>query len=57
MNSNMKLNEDTLRVLEFSIIGEEKQNLKSIDKPKKDADMVNEIVKIIKKEVNRESRD
>ena len=47
-NSNMKLNEDVLRMIEWKIINTERENIKS----HKVNDIVNEIVKIIKKEVN-----
>ena len=53
---NLKpLSEDTLRILNFSILSLDKENAKT--QQKKDKEMVDEIVKIIKKEVMRESRD
>ena len=53
---NLKpLSEDTLRILNFSILSLEKENAKT--QQRKDQEMVDEIVKIIKKEVMRESRD
>lgn len=50
-NLEKNLNENVIRIIEWEIIRIERQNAKSHEK--KDADMVNEIVDIIKKEVDR----
>lgn len=53
MNQDLNLNDKTIDMIRFRIIDLEKKNAKSHEK--KDADMIKEIVDIIKEEVNREN--
>lgn len=54
MSNLKKVNNSTLKIIEWEIIRRERQNVNSHEK--KDSDMVNEIVKIIKQEVDRSER-
>lgn len=53
-NTKNLLNEDTLRLIEWRAINEERKNVKSHEK--KDAEMVDILVKIVKEEVDRITR-
>lgn len=52
--SKKELNEDLIKLIEWDIVRIERQNVKSHEK--KDADMVNDIIEIIKREVDRSER-
>lgn len=54
MDLKKPLDEDVLRIIEFRILGMERKNLKTNDKPRRDADMIGDIVKLIKSEIDRE---
>ena len=51
-DSKKKLNEDTIRIIEFGILSRERQNVKT--NKVKDLDMIKDIVNVIKTEVDRE---
>lgn len=54
MDMKKPLRDDVLRIMEFGILGMERKNLKTNDKPRKDAEMISDIIELIKKEVDRE---